>query len=362
MSSTYGNQVHVSLFGQSHGEKIGCVIDGLPSGEAIDMNELKSFMSRRAPGGAYATKRREPDEPHIVSGLFNGRTCGAPLCILIDNTDVKSADYEWMKDMPRPGHADYPASVKYKGWQDYRGGGHFSGRITAALCAAGGIAMQILERRGISIAAHLLSMGNITDTAFDPMNIGEDVISTAKTGFPTISDAAAEKMKALIDEIREAGDSVGGTVECAVTGMPVGIGSPVFNGVENAIARAVFAIPAVKGIEFGEGFACARMKGSENNDTYEWKNGQPALQSNHAGGILGGLTDGAPVIFRAAFKPTPSIAMAQHTVSLSARRDAILEITGRHDPCVAVRAVPVVEAAAALAMIDLLSEETQPWN
>ncbi len=354
MSSVFGEHIRLTLFGQSHGEAIGCVLDGLPAGEAVDTEELQAFMKRRAPGGTYATRRKESDEVRIISGLFNGRTCGAPLCVLIGNNDIRSADYEQMRDLPRPGHADYPAEIKYQGYQDYRGGGHFSARITAALCAAGGILSQCLARRGVMIGAHLLSVGIEKDEPFDPMSVSKTELLSAQSGFPTLSESSAGKMKAIIDEVRTAGDSIGGIVECAVIGLPIGIGSPVFDGIENAIAKAVFAIPAVKGIEFGEGFAAAKMRGSQHNDPYEWKNGKPALQSNHAGGILGGLTDGGPVIFRAAFKPTPSIAIAQHTVSLSARRDAILEITGRHDPCVAVRAVPVVEAAAALAIADLM--------
>ena len=354
MSSIYGERIRLSLFGQSHGEKIGCVLDGLPAGETVNMDGLRAFMARRAPGGAYSTKRREADEPHIVSGLYNGKTCGAPLCVLINNTDVRPWDYEQLGDMPRPGHADYPAQVKYGGHQDVRGGGHFSARLTAALCAAGGILMQLLACRGVEIGAHLLSVGDVEDTRYDPLNVGPDILKAAQNSFPVLTDSVGERMKALIDELRAAGDSIGGTVECAVVGLPVGLGEPVFDGIENAVARAVFAIPAVKGIEFGEGFNASRLRGSQNNDAYEWRNGRPAVLSNHAGGILGGLTDGAPVIFRAAFKPTPSIAAMQHTISYTARRDAILEISGRHDPCVAVRAVPVVEAAAALAVAEFM--------
>ena len=354
MSSMFGERIRISVFGQSHGEKIGCVLDGLPAGEEIDLEQLRAFMQRRAPGGAYTTRRQEKDEAHIVSGLFNGYTCGAPLCVLIDNSDTHSSDYQQVKDMPRPGHADYPAEVKYRGFQDYRGGGHFSARLTAAMCAGGGIIAQCLVRRGIAIGAHLLSIGDVEDRRYDPITIGRGDLQAAWTGFPVLSEECADRMKQVIDKARESGDSVGGVVECAVVGLPVGIGEPVFDGIENRISHAVFAIPAAKGIEFGEGFAAARMKGSQHNDPYEWKDGKPALQSNHAGGILGGLSNGAPVIFRVAFKPTPSIVQAQHTISLSARRDAILEITGRHDPCVAVRAVPVVEAAAAIAIADLI--------
>ena len=349
-SMMYGDRIRLSLFGQSHGEKIGCVLDGLPAGEVIDMDALLAFMARRAPGGEWATARKEQDIPEIVSGLFRGRTCGAPLCVLISNQDTRSGDYEAMRDMPRPGHADEPAQVKYHGFQDYRGGGHFSARLTAALCAAGGILIQLLAKKGIEIGAHLASVGTVDDLPYDPMRVSPETLKAARNGFPTLSEQAEERMKALIQQTRAAGDSIGGVVECAVLGLPTGLGEPVFDGIENSIARVVFAVPAVKGIEFGEGFAAARMTGSRNNDPYEWRDGGPALLSNHAGGILGGLTDGAPVIFRVAFKPTPSIARTQHTVSYSARRDALLEITGRHDPCVAVRAVPVIEAAAAVAI------------
>ena len=350
MSSTFGERIRLSLFGQSHGEMVGCVLDGLPAGEPIDLDQLAAFMARRAPGGAYVTGRQEPDQPRIVSGLYQDRTCGAPLCVLIENRDTRPGDYERMRDMPRPGHADYPAEVKYGGYQDYRGGGHFSARLTAALCAAGGILLQLLERRGIRVGAHLLSIGHLRDEAFDPMRVGATDLARAMTGFPTLSDEAGEAMKALLSQIRAEGDSIGGVVECAVLGMPVGCGEPVFDGLENVIAQAVFAIPAVKGIEFGEGFAAAKLRGSENNDAYAWQQDRPQVQSNHAGGILGGLSNGAPIVFRAAFKPTPSIGLPQQTVSYLRRQDTTLEITGRHDPCVAVRAVPCVEAAAALAV------------
>lgn len=350
MSSMFGETVRLSLFGQSHGEMIGCVLDGLPAGEAVDEEALRAFLRRRAPGGAYATPRKEADIPRVVAGLYDGKTCGAPLCVLIENTDTRSRDYEALRDLPRPGHADFPAQVRHRGFQDVRGGGHFSARVTAALCAAGGIILQILARKGIAVGAHLLRVGDVLDDALDPLNPSVEDLRKAQSGFPTISQTAEARMKALIDEVRGDKDSVGGVVECAVLGLPVGLGEPMFGGIENTVAQAVFAIPAVKGIEFGEGFTAAAMRGSQHNDAYRWQDGEPKPQSNHAGGILGGLTDGAPVIFRAAFKPTPSIALPQQTVSLSGKRDAVLEISGRHDPCVAVRAVPVVEAAAALAV------------
>ncbi len=248
MASMYGEKIKVSLFGQSHGEMIGCVVDGLPAGETIDEAKLSAFMQRRAPGGAYATQRKEADFPRIVSGLFEGKTCGAPLCVLIENHDVRSKDYDSLRDLPRPGHADYPAQVRYHGFQDVRGGGHFSARVTAALCAAGGILIQILGRKGIRIGAHLQRVGDVEDDRFDPLLVSEEDFLKAQTGFPTLSAEAEMHIKALVDKVREEKDSVGGIVECAVFGLPVGLGEPMFNGIENAIAQTVFAIPAVKGI------------------------------------------------------------------------------------------------------------------
>ena len=348
MSSTYGNEVRVSLFGQSHGEKIGCVIDGLPSGEAIDLNELKSFMSRRAPGGAYATKRREPDEPHIVSGLFNGRTCGAPLCVLIDNTDVKSADYEWMKDMPRPGHADYTFFRKY-GLRDYRGGGRSSARETAARVAAGAIAAGFLSQMGIQVQAYTRAIGpvEISEARFDPA-----LILTLPTAMP---DAEAnEKALAYMKECMAAGDSSGGVIECRITGMPAGIGDPVFHKLDAALAAAVMSIGAVKAVEIGDGVRAARARGSENNDAFCLDaEGRTVKKTNHAGGILGGISDGSDVILRAHIKPTPSISRDQETVDEDGRPRKLF-IKGRHDPVVVPRAVVVVECMAALTILDAM--------
>ncbi len=354
MSSVFGNKIRVSIFGQSHGEKIGCVVDGLPAGEEVDLEELRRFLSRRAPGQRGTTPRRETDEPHIVSGLLNGKTCGAPLCVLMDNADTHSGDYDELRDVPRPGHADYPAAVKYRGFQDARGGGHFSARLTAPLCAAGGILLQLLARRGVRVGAHLLSVGDVRDEAFDPLLTDDAVLDRLKEGFPVLSPTQGEKMLEKAEEMRSLGDSVGGVIECAVLHLPVGVGGPMFDGLENRISQAVFAIPAVKGIEFGEGFSASHLRGSQNNDPYRVRDGQVKLLSNHAGGILGGLSTGAPLLFRAAFKPTPSIAQPQLSVSLSRMEDRELTIRGRHDPCVALRAVPCVEAAAALALADLL--------
>ena len=355
MSSVFGNKIRVSIFGQSHGEKIGCVVDGLPAGEAIDLEELRCFLSRRAPGQKGTTPRRETDEPHIVSGLLNGKTCGAPLCVLMDNADTHSGDYDELRDVPRPGHADYPAAVKYRGFQDARGGGHFSARLTAPLCAAGGILLQLLGRRGVRVGAHLLSVGDVRDEAFDPLLTDDATLDRLKEGFPVLSPAQGEKMLEKVEEMRALGDSVGGVIECAVLHLPVGLGGPMFDGLENRISQAVFAIPAVKGIEFGEGFACAKMKGSQNNDPYMWQDGKPMLGSNHAGGILGGLTDGAPILFRAAFKPTPSIFKEQQTVDIRTGENKTLFLKGRHDPAIIHRARIVVDSMTAFVLADFLS-------
>jgi len=355
MSSSFGETIRVTIFGQSHGPAVGVVVDGLPAGEAVDLDRLDAFLARRAPGrGPWSTPRREADRPRILSGLEGGLTCGAPLCAVIENSDVKSGDYAAMADLPRPMHADFPAWVKHGGHNDVRGGGHFSARLTAPLCVAGGILLQLLERRGISVGAHLSSVGGVRDRLFDPVTVSAgDLSRAARAVFPTLDEAAALAMQAEIDAARRDGDSVGGAVECCVLGLPPGLGEPLFDGLENRISRAVFAIPAVKGIEFGAGFAAAGMRGSEHNDPYIIRDGRVVTETNRHGGILGGLTTGMPLIFRCAFKPTPSIAREQRTVSLSAMEERQLAVRGRHDPCVAVRAVPCVEAAAALALAEL---------
>jgi len=355
MSSSFGETIRVTIFGQSHGPAVGVVVDGLPAGEAVDLDRLDAFLARRAPGrGPWSTPRREADRPRILSGLEGGLTCGAPLCAVIENSDVKSGDYAAMADLPRPMHADFPAWVKHGGHNDVRGGGHFSARLTAPLCVAGGILLQLLERRGISVGAHLSSVGGVRDRLFDPVTVSAgDLSRAARAAFPVLDEASAPAMQAEIDAARRDGDSVGGAVECCVLGLPPGLGEPLFDGLENRISRAVFAIPAVKGIEFGAGFAAAGMRGSEHNDPYIIRDGRVVTETNRHGGILGGLTTGMPLIFRCAFKPTPSIAREQRTVSLSAMEERQLAVRGRHDPCVAVRAVPCVEAAAALALAEL---------
>ena len=357
MSSEFGNLLKISVFGQSHGKAIGVVVDGLPAGEAIDLEELDRFLDRRRTGkNRLSTARKESDVPVFLSGLENGVTCGAPLCAVIENSDQHSSDYRELRDKPRPGHADYTAYVKWKGQADMRGGGHFSGRLTAPLCVAGGIAKQILARRGVYVGAHLWSVGTERDTPFPLRPTRELFESVAAKPFPVLDDQAGERMQSLILEARQAQDSVGGVIECAATGMPAGLGDPMFGGVENRLASALFGIPAVKGVEFGDGFAAARAHGSENNDPFIMEGGRVAAETNHAGGILGGITDGMPIVLRTAIKPTASISRPQRTVSLSAGADTELVIHGRHDPCIAHRAVPVVEAVTAAVLLDLLLE------
>ena len=358
MSSTWGNKIKISVFGQSHAEAIGVCIDGLPAGERVDREELGRFMQRRAPGRSnVSTPRREADEVKILCGLVNELTCGAPLAAIIENTNTRSKDYEFLKETPRPAHADYPAQVKYGGFQDVRGGGHFSGRLTAPLCIAGGICLQILARKGIEIAAHISSVGDVQDEGFDPMGLSRESLDRLRAAdFPTLSAEKGEEMSALILAASAEGDSVGGTVECIVTGLPVGIGGPLFGGLDGKIASAIFGIPAVKGVEFGAGFGAAGMKGSENNDPYTVKDGKIQTLSNNAGGILGGISTGMPLLFKTAFKPTPSITKPQQSVRLSTLEETELRVVGRHDPCIVPRAVPVVEAVTAIALLDALLE------
>ena len=350
MSSTYGENIRVAVFGQSHSPAIGVTVEGLPAGFKIDMEKLSAFLKRRSPGqNAWSTARKEADSPEFVSGIVEDTTCGAPLTALIRNTDTRSKDYSQLKIIPRPGHADYTAEVKYGGHQDFAGGGHFSGRLTAPLCIAGGICRQLLEEKGIRVFARILSIGGIRDDS-------EFCGTVENKEFPVVSEEAGERMKALIAEKKAEGDSVGGVIECVVTGLPAGLGSPMFGGMENRIAQIVFGIPAVKGIEFGAGFAAAEMTGSEQNDSFRIRDGRVETATNHAGGILGGITNGMPLVFRAAVKPTPSIGKPQKSVDLSAMTETKLEIQGRHDPCIVPRAVPVVEAAAAIAVLDAYTD------
>ena len=356
MSSTFiGQRLRLSIFGQSHSEAIGMTLDGLPAGIEIDPDELQRFLNRRAPGqNDWSTPRKEEDRPDFLCGLKDGFTCGAPLTAVIHNNNTRPKDYSQLKITPRPGHADYTAEVKYRGFQDYSGGGHFSGRLTAPLCIAGGIVRQELRRHNIAVDARIVAIAGIRDeSAFEA--------SVADKAFPVVDDEIGEQMRAAIQNAREDGDSVGGVIECVVRGLPVGVGEPMFDGVENQIARLVFAVPAVKGIEFGAGFEAAKLRGSENNDPFLVKDGCIETAANHAGGILGGITNGMPLVFRAAVKPTPSISRAQQSVNLTTMEPQELRVTGRHDPCIVPRAVPVIEAAAALAVYDLILGESI-WN
>ena len=357
MSSEFGKNIKVSVFGESHGEAIGVVINGLPVGESIDFEKLQEFMERRRGGkNAFSTKRSEKDVPRFLSGVLDNKTCGMPLTAIIENGDKRSGDYSEILDKPRPGHADYTAFLKWGGMADMRGGGHFSGRLTAPLCVAGGIAKQILERRGIYVGAHISEIHGIKDISFPEYPSSELFEDIAQKPFPVIDDEKGASMMADITLAASDGDSVGGIVECVAVGLPAGLGSPMFDGVENKMASALFGIPAVKGVEFGRGFEAARLKGSENNDPYEIRDGKIRTVSNNAGGILGGITNGEPLRVRTAFKPTPSIAKEQKTVSLSKLENTTLVIKGRHDPCIVQRAVPVVEAVVALVILDMLCE------
>lgn len=363
MPSTFGTTLRVTVFGQSHSEAIGCVLDGLPSGLHLDMNALTHFIARRTPGSFSGdTPRHERDSFHILSGLTSkGTTCGVPLAAIIENTDVRTGDYNYLSTIPRPGHADFAAWCKWHGRQDASGGGQFSGRLTAALCLAGGIAIQALSTQGIHIAAHLKEVAGIKDdtlAVFDASPASRLLLSKqishlhTKQGPPILNDLAGEKILSAIREARDTGDSVGGLVECVATGIPAGMGSPLFEGLESTIAHAIFSIPAVKGIEFGLGFEAARTRGSENNDPYVVQDGEVQPKTNNAGGILGGISTGAPLFFTCAFKPISSISLPQSSVDLSSNTQTTLEIYGRHDTCAALRAVPVVEAVCALALLD----------
>ena len=355
MASTYGKKLKFTIFGQSHAEAVGVTIDGLPAGIPIDMEELQAFLDRRAPGGRLTTSRKEPDKVEILCGVAEGVTCGAPLTAVIRNTNTRSGDYKNIMDLPRPGHADYTAWVKYHGQNDVAGGGHFSGRLTAPLCIVGGICLQILKKKGITVGAHIVQIGAVKDDRFIPEALEPAEIKGER--IPVLNEVTEDLMLRLVEETAARGNSVGGIIECGVWGLPAGLGDPMFDGMENRIAQAVFGIPAVKGVEFGAGFGAAEMYGSENNDEYCIRDGAIRTLTNNAGGILGGITNGMPLIFRAAFKPTPSIYMEQQSVNLKEMREETLQIKGRHDPCIVLRAVPVVEAAAAAAIVDAMLEE-----
>ncbi len=362
MSYKYGRRIKVDISGSSHGSFVAVSVNGLPEGLLVDTVRLQRFLDRRAPGrSGFTTSRRESDIPVFESGIADGILTGDELRAVIYNTSQDSSAYERIADTPRPSHADLTARMKYGPDVDLRGGGAFSGRMTAPVCIAGGIALQILEKMGVSIGAHLSSVGNAADEPF-PLYPDKELFSAiAEWELPVIDPGSAERMKKIILECAAQGDSVGGTVECTAVGLPAGLGGPLFEGVEGRISQAVFGIPGVKGVEFGAGFRASAMKGSECNDPFIIRDGQIHTATNNSAGIQGGITNGMPVIFRVAFKPTPSISVTQKTVSLSRMEETEITVTGRHDPCIAVRAVPVVEAVTALALLDLIAEEKE-WN
>lgn len=363
--TSYGKNIELRIFGGSHDEEIGVTVEGLPEGIAVDTEKLAKFMARRAPGqNKLTTSRKEPDIPLFTSGLDeNNVTNGETFRAVIKNTNVRSSDYRNLRTVPRPSHADFTAMIKSGGKADLRGGGHFSGRLTAPLCIIGGILKAELENLGIFIGAHLSEVGGCPDTPFDPVNVSRDDFDAVLShDFPVVDTEAGEKMKEIIDEARLDLDSVGGVIECAVVGLPIGLGEHMFSGIESRIASIIFSVPAVKGIEFGAGFASAKMRGSENNDPFYADDeardrGDKKLirtKSNNAGGILGGMSSGMPVIFRTAIKPTPSIGKEQDSVDMDTLENVKLTVEGRHDPFIGERAVPVIEAAAAVAVFDLI--------
>ncbi|SMC76681.1 chorismate synthase [Papillibacter cinnamivorans] len=346
------------LFGESHGPAVGVVLEGVPPGIPLEEGLIRRELERRAPGkNRFSTPRREEDAFEILSGVFEGKTTGTPLCALIRNTDVKSGDYEKTRYLARPGHADYTGHVKYRGFEDYRGGGHFSGRLTAPLVFAGSVARQVLAGRSIAVGAHILEIHGKEDASFDPVNIlPEQLAVVAGKAFPVLDDKCGTDMMLEIDQAREARDSVGGVVECAVLGLPAGAGAPGQDSAESILSRHLFAVPAVKGVSFGAGFRFSRMLGSEANDPIRQGEAGIILETNHSGGINGGITNAMPLVFSVVIRPTPSIGLPQRTVNLETGENAELIIEGRHDPCIVPRAVPVIEAAAALAVWEILEQ------
>ncbi|MBR3561058.1 MAG: chorismate synthase [Oscillospiraceae bacterium] len=351
MKNTFGSSVAVTLFGESHGAAVGAVLDGMAPGVPVDETFIARQLELRRPFGTISTARREPDAFEIVSGVFEGRTTGTPLCILLRNTDTDSAAYR--RDQARPGHADYTARVKYHGFADYRGGGHFSGRVTAALVAAGAIALTALRGRGVAIGTHIARCGSVADRAFE--HLDADIAALADKRFAVLDDARGEAMRSAIEAAAAARDSVGGVLETAVTGLPAGVGEPWFDTLEGQLAHILFSIPAVKGVEFGDGFALAELRGSESNDALRMENGAVRTVSNHNGGINGGISNGMPLVLRCAVKPTPSIHAPQESVDLATGEGVQLELTGRHDPAIVHRARVVVDSAVALALCDALA-------
>ena len=364
MKNTFGNALSVTIFGESHGAAIGAVIDGLAPGLAVDEGFIRHQLSLRRPAGRISTARREADEFQILSGVYEGRTTGTPLCIVIPNADTKSGDYQ--TEIARPGHADYTAKCKYHGYQDARGGGHFSGRVTAALVAAGAILIPALKGKGITIGTHIARCAGVNDApfAFDESELKAQLLDLNEIPFAVIDASAGEQMQSAIDAARVEGDSVGGVLETAIVGLPAGIGEPWFDSVESLLSHALFSIPAVKGVEFGDGFALADRKGSEANDAFVVEDGLVSTKTNHNGGINGGIANGMPVVFRCAIKPTPTIAKVQHTIDMKKKTNVEYGGRGRHDPCIVHRARVVVDSVAALVVADLLTQRygTECWE
>ena len=360
MASMWGKKLLISLFGESHGPAIGVVIDGLPAGEQIDFEEVRLAMNRRlAHDTAICTSRVEPDKFKVVSGIKNGYTTGSPVAAIINNEDISSKDYDFTSTILRPGHADYVSLVKHHGYADLAGGGHFSGRLTSLLTLAGAICRQLLARKGVQIAGHILSIGNVSDNSFNLINPGIGLINKLSLmNFAVINPQIECKMRGAIIAAKAEGDSVGGVIECAAVGVPVGVGEPIFDGIESSISSLVFGIPGVRGIEFGAGFAAAKMKGSEHNDAFIIEENRIRTKSNNHGGVLGGISSSMPIVFRVAIKPTPSIKKPQKTLNIKTGKEEQLELCGRHDPCIVPRAVVVIESALAISLLDLMLGNT----
>ncbi|MGL4874187.1 MAG: chorismate synthase [Clostridium sp.] len=358
MSGIWGNNLRVSIFGESHGVGIGITIDGLPSGFSLDLEKINFQMERRAPGKSkLSTARKEGDNVEILSGFFEGKLTGTPLCGIIRNKDNRSKDYGKLKDLMRPGHADYTGNARYNGFNDYRGGGHFSGRITAPIVFAGSICRQILEEKGIKIVSHIKSIGNVEDDSFNPIDIdGNMMEKLQEKELPTLKENIDEKMREKILEAKDNGDSIGGIIECAILGVKPGVGDPFFNSIESTLSSLLFSVPAVKGVEFGEGFNISKMLGSEANDSMYYDKDVVKTKTNNNGGVLGGISNGMPILFKVAIKPTASIIKNQKTININTKENEELVIEGRHDPCIVQRAVAVIESMAAIGILDLMKE------
>lgn len=356
MSSNWGTNIELSIFGESHGQAIGIVMGNLPSGIKLDMDEINKNMKRRAPGqNKMSTPRKEADEVHIMSGVIDNVTTGAPLCAMIYNSDQHSKDYSLLKECMRPGHSDYPAYIKYHGLNDVRGGGHFSGRLTAPIVFAGSVAKQILKQKGIVIGAHIQSIYNVEDERFDVNINDKDIEALLENQYPTINKDIFPQMQEVIEKARLNQDSVGGQIECAILNVPAGIGNPFFDSIESHLSQLLFSIPAVKSVSFGLGEAITKLYGHQSNDEYYYDGDQVKAKSNNNGGILGGISNGMPILFTVGIKPTPSISLKQNTINVKTKENTELEIKGRHDPCIVPRAVVVVESMAALGILDMIN-------